>query len=236
MSGPFPIIFTVGLNDPYFDGNNDYLSKTTALSGVSDGTEFLFSFHIKGAGAAGSYVLGQRENPGTIEFGIQASSNISGFMLRPAEGLASFTFTSTGAVLADELWHHVLISRNGATLQIYIDNVDRTGMLTTHGDTLQYSFPDLAIQAGRANGANKNVGCLQEFWGDFGVSLDLSVAANRAKFNYGTLGANGETPTGTTPALFFRGGPTDFPTNLGNGGAFALNGELGLCSLNRSTT
>ena len=230
---PFPIIFT-GLNDPYFSNQGVWLSRTSALSGVVDGTKFLFSFHIKGATDL-QYVMGMAESPGVIEFGIQASTKIDGFMLRPTEGLASFTFSSTGDELSDDLWHHVLISRDGATLQLYVDDTDHTGNTTTHGDDLQYVFPDMAINAGRANGGAR-IGCLQEFWGDFGVSLDLSVAANRRKFDYGTLGDDGEDPTGSTPALFFKGGPSDFPTNLGNGGAFTLNGEIGLCSLNRSTT
>jgi hypothetical protein len=40
------------------------------------------------------------------------------------------------------------------------------------------------------------------------------------------LGTNGQTPTGTIPAMFFSGDASGFPTNQGTGGAFTLTGSL----------
>ncbi len=62
-----------------------------------------------------------------------------------------------------------------------------------------------------------------------GQDIDLSVSANRRNFIDGDgkwvyLGANGEIPTGTAPAMFFSGGGTPFRTNRGTGGTFSFGG------------
>jgi hypothetical protein len=40
------------------------------------------------------------------------------------------------------------------------------------------------------------------------------------------LGADGSTPTGTAPRIFFSGDNSSFATNKGTGGSFTLTGSL----------
>lgn len=37
---------------------------------------------------------------------------------------------STNEVKADGLWHHIVVTKNGATVKVYVDNVDVTGSVT----------------------------------------------------------------------------------------------------------
>lgn len=76
---------------------------------------------------------------------------------------------------------------------------------------------------------------LADFWLAPGQFIDFSIEANRRKFISAEgkpvdLGADGSTPTGTAPAIFFRRDPSaaasTFANNLGTGGAFAITGTL----------
>ncbi|WP_192246072.1 hypothetical protein [Mesorhizobium silamurunense] len=74
-------------------------------------------------------------------------------------------------------------------------------------------------------------GDFADIWFAPGQFIDFSVEANRRKFVDASgkpvyLGANGEMPTGTAPAVFFSGDATGFATNKGTGGAFTLTGSL----------
>ncbi len=72
---------------------------------------------------------------------------------------------------------------------------------------------------------------LSDTWIAPGQFIDFSVEANRRKFIDADgkpvyLGANGELPTGTSPAVFFSGDSSTFATNKGTGGTFTLTGSL----------
>lgn len=79
-------------------------------------------------------------------------------------------------------------------------------------------------------GQPPNVFDMADFWLDPGLLLDLNSSA---RFDFVTaagkrvgLGANGEIPTGTRPALFFHGNKDTFGDNVGSGGDFATVGAL----------
>jgi hypothetical protein len=72
---------------------------------------------------------------------------------------------------------------------------------------------------------------VSNFWMAPGQYIDFSVEANRRKFIDANgkpvdLGADGSTPTGTAPAVFFSGDASGFGTNKGTGGTFTLTGAL----------
>ena len=74
------------------------------------------------------------------------------------------------------------------------------------------------------NGGNNFLGDMAHFWFAPGQYLDFSVEANRRKFISALgkpvdLGADGSTPTGVAPAIFFTGNAAAFVANKGTGGA-----------------
>ena len=83
-------------------------------------------------------------------------------------------------------------------------------------------------------------GSIYEFWMDWGQNIDLTNTTQRRKFINAdltppSLGANGETPTGTSPEIYMTGGAATFATNLGTGGAFSV-GSGALIEAGKPTT
>ncbi len=91
-----------------------------------------------------------------------------------------------------------------------------------------FAIQDFTAPPGKINHSGSRArGCLGDVWWAPGQFLDFSLIGNRAKFHdTGTLapvpvsmlGANGQMPTGTAPAVFLTGGKSTFGTNLGTGG------------------
>ncbi len=94
---------------------------------------------------------------------------------------------------------------------------------------------DITNNPGAGN-INTWAGGVYDYW-FHPVYMDLDVEANRRKFILPpgdssfyvapNLGANGQNPLGFAPAIFqhmdpFTGVPSDFYTNLGTGGGFAI--------------
>lgn len=138
-------------------------------------------------------------------------------------------------------WHHFLAradySEGGPNIsELYIDDVV-VAMQNNYDDGVNpmilnffertFYMPDWMIVAGTQPPKQD----MADVWIAPGVSLDLSVDANRRKFISAAgkpvdLGANGELPTGSPPTIFFSGDKDAFPVNKGTGGAFTLVGAL----------
>ena len=136
----------------------------------------------------------------------------------------------------DEEWHHVVFSVNSVdddSSKVFLDGVDKTNTNPDHNPIgTNFGFDNIT-ETQIANtvsvvGRPMFDSCLQELWIEFGVFFDLTNPVNLSKFDFGTLGLNGENPTGSTPALFFKGGQ-DFLTNKGDGGAFTQVGTVVDC-------
>lgn len=138
-------------------------------------------------------------------------------------------------------WHHILgaartnLTAGNKIIKLYVNDVDVTASI---GDT-DASF------SSATNGQNFTVGAsgvfadgflgdMAEVWIAPGQSLLTGseiAEATRRKFISASskpvdLGADGSTPTGTAPRMFFSGDATTFGTNLGTGGAFTTTGTL----------
>lgn len=85
--------------------------------------------------------------------------------------------TSTVAIPSDGAWHHVVATKNGATVKLYIDGIDRTGTVTNQ--TLANTSNDLHV--GRDwTGGNSYYGGLDEV---AVYSTAISSARVTAHFN-----------------------------------------------------
>ena len=137
-------------------------------------------------------------------------------------------------------WHHMLCSVNGLTkeLKLYIDDIDVTGSVQGTVDGPVSALNGLSFNLGDDSYGTGFVGDVADFWLAANCSLlqdgDIPEAVRRnfISANGGPvdLGADGSTPTTTTPHIFFHAEPGDevatFQVNRGTGGSFTVVGSL----------
>lgn len=211
-----------------FDGTNDYLTRSSNLTGNTDGKTLTFSGWLWGyatentfysAGAGSEFIILCDASSGSLRF------RVLGTDLLGAQCLS----VQVGTGLAPSLtWTHFLISidlSNTAKRYIYINDVltspswieyqnvtmDRT--YTTY--KIGYNPSSLAYLKGR----------LSHVFLDY-TYRDLSITANRRLFVTADLKpAAGQ--AALNPIIYFKmDDPTTVATNSGTGGNFTLNGTV----------
>ena len=218
-----------------FDGTNDRF-RTNAFS-VSDGKVGTFScwFWFRG-GDAGFQDFVLVSTGGTTRFTVQKNtSNQIVLFGRTAAGVTilnvSTTSTFTSAMTG---WNHLCVTWDMANTvrQIYVNGVAQGLTVTTFtNDTIDYTTPEFTVGADYGGTGQFVNGYVAQMFLDLSNATDFSVSANLAKFFSPNrtpvdLGYDGSRPTGTVPSLFLNGGPTEFGTNKGSGGALTAFGAL----------
>ncbi|KKM23784.1 hypothetical protein LCGC14_1611660 [marine sediment metagenome] len=233
-----PVTITPDAAD--FDGSDDRLFRSGALSTITDGKQGLISvwFKLGAENASGRMIHISDVTEGSFA---KVDVNLSGsgkfaVVGRPTGASASpiLNMSSIGTSTTADVWVHAMASWDlgaGPIAQMYINNVeDRAVSITATDNTIDYSFGDTAIGARSWTAGAFWNGCLGElyFTNEF---LDLDTASNREKFISGGLpvdltggGDAGALPTSTAPILYFSGDSAAFPTNLGTGGSFSVEG------------
>lgn len=211
----------------HFDGGPSFLARESALTGIVASPLGLFSMWKKSSVSLEALLLG-------VDVGIvQIAENLIALL---DEAGTTFQYQQFTATLSNNAWHHVLMSWNtnfaagNRILQIYVDDAAITpGAEEGDGDAFDVSYPTETFWF---LGPQDTVACdISEYYFAPGQFLDLTTQSNRRKFISAggkpvDLGADGSTPTGTAPAMFFSGDATAFATNRGTGGAFTLTGSL----------
>jgi hypothetical protein len=226
-------------NAPYsdLDGSADYLSRTTALTGIADGKTFTVNWCGNFDADAGNQVF-------TI-----ATSTTARFYVLMGDGsgrVQVVAYNSSGTtILNGYSASSLLVSGRNYVITISVDlsntsnrhcYVNGTSVAMTWSpytnsdiDFAVASSPvtRVGVSSSTANYFNGKLGAL---W--FNTSyIDLSVAANLAKFVSGTginaapvdLGATGELPTGTSPLIYLPMYGNNAGKNYGTGGDFTVN-------------
>lgn len=213
-----------------FDGANDFLTRTTDLTGIADGKTGTISFWTR---LDSTSVTNQFLANLSSYFGVAINSTpkfrITGLN---ASATLILDLMSAATYSASPVWIHVLASWDLATAagHLYINGVsDLAASPTLSNDTINYATatPSWAIGE-NTSGSNKLNGCLSELW--FNTSyLDLSVQANREKFILNgapvSLGADGSTPTGASPLIYLPNRAALVGINAGTGGNFNISGS-----------
>lgn len=214
-----------------FDGTNDFMLRGADLTGSADSKIY------SGAGWINMHVTANQR--------IYTSIGADATIRFEAEKLRITAENSSGSLILDikssvislNAWHHFMFSvdlSDTGKRHLYIDNVSDLTVVTYTDDTIDNTNANHSIGA-KIDGSDKSNGCFADLWIETGVFIDLSSAANRAKFvttgvELVDLGANGETPTGASPIMFFKGPSGSFNTNLGTGGNFTVTGTLTDCA------
>ena len=213
-----------------FDGSNDYMRMTS--DPMADGALGTVSFWIKfngGNGASqslwcsqGTYFLIQRPATNILE--------ITGYTSSASQILY---IKSTGTILSDGGWHHVVASWNqtSQTQHFYLDGVEDknpSGGINSAG-VIDYTRGTHTLGAFQDASQKINADIAQFYLTT--EFIDLSNATNLAKFitTDGTpvdMGSDGATPTGTAAKLFFNSALDSWHTNDGTGGGMTEYGAL----------
>ncbi len=148
-------------------------------------------------------------------------------------------FVDTG--LPIDVWHSLLWSTNtnlpaGQKIaKVYVDDVDQGELPSDTFDAFLMSFNGKEFAFLQDGFGDGYIGDASDCWIAPGQSLltagDINVTTRRKFVTAANkpvdLGADGSTPTGTSPAIFFSGDATTYgQPNLGTGGAFTLTGTL----------
>lgn len=208
-----------------FDGTDDYLTRDADLTGATDSQSGIVSvaFTMADTSGAAMRVFSGAAGRFTLTVNTTGYATIFG---RNAAGTVILYLQSTVAV-DDGNSHHVMASWNLSTqtAHLYVDGTEAlAGNAILTNDTIDYTDGDFAVGA-YPTGANKMTGTIESIYVNEGVYLDLSQSANRVKFydnGPADLGADGSTPTGSSPILYMTG-----VTNAGTGGAFTAHGNPG---------
>lgn len=226
-----------------FDGTNDYLERTSGLTGSSDAKRLTVSFWmwLDADEADTTWMLIFRGVDTSTKHEIALTNGELWIRGYNSSGtiILNVQTTDTFAEYAAGKWTHVLMSVDLAvanSARLYIDDcTDFSDYVTETNDSMDFTFTGLTFGSG-ASGAAKFKGQLAEFWWQNGTYYDLDTESNRRKYisengRPANLDSDGSAPTGTSPRVYFSGNDGDFPTNKGTGGAFTENGSLGTSAI-----
>lgn len=161
---------------------------------------------------------------------------------------SDYVYIHGGDAIAASTWYFLIesvdLSGGSPVFRRYLGDVAQSPIIDVTGTpigVLPFNGSPLYVGDDGVGGASW-VGDIANLWIAPGVSLldgvgDIPLATRRKFIDGGGkpvyLGANGELPTGTAPAVFLSasaGNAASFATNRGTGGAFATTGTLTLAS------
>lgn len=221
-----------------FDGTNDYQSFAGALAGLADGKQGTFSGWIRmdGGDNATQRLLSLVVSGGNRFVISRFSTNVIRVTATNGAGATILLIESTGTVLAGSGWHHIAVSWDLATPgsgQVYLDGVSDISSTTYTDDTIDYAAATVSrIGALGTDASGKFNGAMAEFWFD-DTRVDFSTELTKFRSAAGKpvdLGADGSTPTGSSPVIFCHlddgEAVANFATNRGTGEDFTITGTL----------
>jgi len=213
-----------------FDGTNDYLSRSSDMTGNTDGKELTVS--------AWFYVEDETYNQ-QIAYQSTDGSNVGlAFYLDSGTGtrVTGFVraFNSSGTKIAQTVsfaaaqkgWNHAIASINLAatTGSIYLNDELVGGMSTAINDTIDFTKSTHEIGASSAS-SDFLKGRLSNVFLDY-TYRDLSVTNNRRLF-ITEDGKPADGQAGLSPIMYMPlDDPEDIGYNAGTGGDFTVNGVM----------
>lgn len=207
-----------------FDGASFYGSTAASVQGSNSG---MMSFWFR----MGTEWLDQ-----VRVFELRAGTNIVGMIRAASQGRLLFAMSGASAnyatptdTFSPNQWHHIMWSWDVAAnrYQIFVDGT-QLGTNISLGSNIGLNSLITRVHIGSASGGSSPLtGSLAHLWLSVTQSLDLTIAANRAKFSWDLApvdaGADGAIPTGTAPEWYYDGEGPDF-VNRGTAGNIPLIG------------
>lgn len=234
-SGRGPSQFNAHYSD--LDGTADYLSRTTALTGMADGKVFTMAFCFNADSLNQIYSIGESGVPYPLVVSVGGGGSGKALLIQvydTAKSALAINATVTDPLFTIGRNYIVVLSIdvtnptnrqitvNGATASVTWATYTNTNLHLTYGGSGGGYY--VGLQAGFFNGRLGNVFFDTKY-------IDLSQPANLAKFVTSTgidakpvdLGANGEKPFGTPPLIYLPMYGNNAGKNYGSGGDFTVN-------------
>jgi hypothetical protein len=219
-----------------FDGSAAFLSRSSQLTGISDGKTFSFSFFVRFNEAATTERLFHIYNGSTLYFAMQRDSTDylsfearNSSAIRILNNVASTTAMSSSS---DTYCVQICVDLNDTAKRfVYINGVLQTSNWSDYTNgVIDFTNPNIFIASNNTSGSFNLFGRLSEFYFTTDY-IDFSQEANRLKFR-DAFGNPTDLPSAITagsvpnPAIYMRFPPTTFGTNSGTGGNFTVNGTI----------
>ena len=211
-----------------FDGTNDYLSRSSDLTGNTDSKTFTFSgwvFLTQGY----QYLFTGKLNTSGGRFNISTNSNRQ-ITLFGADSVDNVLYANLEIdPIVMNTWVHLLVSvdlSNTGNRSIYMNDVAQTVTWNIYVNrNINFTYHNGWNLGADAQGGSKVKGRLSNFFLDY-TYRDLSVTNNRRLF----ITADGQPATGQaslSPILYMPldGSTATVGTNSGTGGDFTVNGS-----------
>ena len=225
--------FVKATNTADFDGSTGFIQNASQLQGLVDGDDFTLSFWMKIEGGSGTRYdfYGSLADASNHRIGTDDIIQIRYINTLAADGViirSSNTYTSANTAG----WIHVIVACDTSDCYMFINNTE-DGSDTVHA-AATLDFTRTTDTIGKTPGGIFFDGCLAEYWFDT-TFINVSIASERAKFittdkEPVSLGADGSTPTGSPPIMYFNNAGASFEDNKGSGGEFDRSGTIGSCS------
>lgn len=226
-----------------FDGTNDYLKKTSGAS-CTDSSKFTFSFWARrNAPITQDWIFAIHSvgGPGDDKrLDIRFDGATAPLLINAKNSSGTELLEVLTSNIGDTDWHHYMGSfdvTDTGKRHLYVDGISDLATINIYtSGTIELSggaSPNyiVANQVDLGGSALMFNGDMAQFYFESDVYIDLSVAANRAKFISPTgrpvnMGPNGTVPTGSRPDFFLDGALAGWATNKGTGGGFTTVGTL----------
>ena len=215
-----------------FDGTNDYLSRSSDLTGNADGNTFTFSCWVYNVGGAYIYTVDTGTSASGYSFQAQYTSagNLYFRAKEIAGGQATLLDFYVVSIIPSQTWTNVLVSvdlANTSNRKVYVNDIDVTASVVwttfTNGN-IGFTNSYHTVQA-RYGGNNKYKGRLSNLFLDY-TYRDLSVTNNRRLF-ITEDGKPADGQAGLNPIMYMPlDDPEDIGYNAGAGGDFTVNGVM----------
>jgi len=208
-----------------FDGTNDYLSRSSDLTGNADGKTFTFSawiYHQKTGSNQEIYHAYDGSNRVIIR------TNDAGDIIVFGEGGSVLNWTASGA-LTTNVWNHFIVSldlSNTSNRHFYINDVVSPNSPTTYSNS-NINFTTSSHYIGKfATASNYVKGRLAHVYLDY-TYRDLSVEANRRLFIDANGGSTAPSTLSALSPILYLPMTEDYSIgeNIGTGGDFTVNGS-----------
>jgi len=211
-----------------FDGVNDYLSTTSALTGATDSKQITGSFWVNPDVDSNFENIAHLSNG---HFRVLKGSSGNIIRIRADNAAGTEIMDIRAGSLSINSWTHVIFSfdlTDTGKRHIYFNDVDQSLTVGTYtNDDIDFTAAGNYVGSNDA-GSSVYDGDIADLWIDFGTYIDLSVEDNRRKFISNTgqpvyLGETGLRPTGSVPEFFLSGATNNWHINKGTGGGFIDN-------------
>ena len=212
-----------------FDGTNDYLSRSSDLTGNADGKTFTFSCWVYWDGSSTQYSISTKNSGGASTLSLALISSTNELQIQTRDAAGNVNLQARHPIVKNTFLSVIgsFDLANPSNRHIYVNDATQTITWTTYtNSSIDFTVDNWGVGTiNGATGGSQLKGRLAHVYLDY-TYRDLSVEANRRLFIDADLkpAAN---QASLSPILYLP--MTDADTagvNAGTGGDFTINGTL----------